>query len=300
MNETRETTRGIVAMVGACFVFMVNDTLIKVVSDHLATGQIILLRGLIASAGIVLFAWITGAFRQIRSAFSWPMLLRAIGESVGALLYLIALFNMPIANVSSIFQAVPLVITAVGALFLGARVGWRRWTAVAVGFVGVMIVVRPGPDGFNIYALSVLASVFVLVARDLATRRIAETVPLALVTAAGTVVVTMGGAAMLPFETWRPVSLGDVGLLALAAVFLVTGYALIVVATWRANVAAVAPFRYSSIPFAIVAGYLVWSDVPDPVTLFGMAVIIASGVYSFYRERKRGTDFVSRTAEPIR
>lgn len=280
------TTRGILAMVGTSFLLIINDSLIKVVSDDLATGQIIVIRGLFATLGIGAFAAATGGFRRPAAALSRPVMLRGICEALAAITYLIALFNMPIANVTSIFQVTPLAITATGAIFLGERVGWRRWTAVAVGFLGVMIIARPDTDGFNVYTLLILACVVTVVVRDLATRSIPRSVPSSLVTTVSAFLVMLSGFTLYPFETWGPLDARSLGLLALASFFLVTAYMLMILAVRGTPLSTVAPFRYSSIPFAIAAGYIVWGDVPDMVTLVGIAIIVASGLYSFHRERK--------------
>jgi drug/metabolite transporter (DMT)-like permease len=285
MNALSPTMRGIVLVVGSQLAFLLNDTLIKLAGDTLPMGEIIFLRGLVASVVVGFFVLGTGMHRHLGRLLQPMVLWRGIGELGGTFFYLVALFNMPIANATIIFQAVPLSATAGAALFLREAVGWRRWLAILVGFLGVLMVVRPGLSGFDAYGLMVLVSVLFVSLRDLSTRAMPAAIPTVLVTFVTAASVTVMGALMGLGEAWsRPTSLQFVQI-AGAGLFLSVGYVTIIAAMRFGDISLTAPFRYVAVVFAIVLGYLVWRDVPDVMTILGSAVIVGTGLYTFNRER---------------
>jgi drug/metabolite transporter (DMT)-like permease len=175
------------------------------------------------------------------------------------------------------------------ALVFGEGVGWRRWLAIAAGFTGVMIIVRPGMEGFSIYALSALLCVAFCAVRDLATRRIPETVPTLLISTVTACVVMMCGALLVaPLGGWTPMRPVSVGLLACAAVLLLFGYQFIILSVRGGDISVVAPFRYTSLLWSILLGFLVFGDVPDTAMIAGATIIVGSGLYTLYRERVVG------------
>jgi S-adenosylmethionine uptake transporter len=278
--------RGILAMLAAMFFFVTNDTFVKLASEHLNTPQIILIRGFIACIFVGLLAWSTGAFR------TWPtrgwraMGLRVVGEIGGTVLFLSALFHMKIANATAILQAMPLVMTILSALILGEIVRWRRWMAVIAGFVGMLLVVQPGTSAFNAYALLAVASLAFASLRDLASRFLPAEVPSLFVAFVSMVAVTIVGGVWSMTEPWQPVSTEILVYLACAAVLLSGAFYFITEGMRHGEVSVVAPFRYSIILIAIVLGYLVWGQLPDPMAGAGIVLIIASGLYVFYRESR--------------
>lgn len=297
MSDYRETVRGILAMLACCLSFIINDTLVKAAGETLPLGQIIFIRGLISSLVIGVVAWHMGAFRNWTSHLSPALGWRTLGEVGATLAYLTALMHMQIANASAIAQAAPLMITAAGALFLGETVGWRRWTAVVIGFVGILIIVRPGAEGFNGWSLLALFSVVLVVLRDLSTRAIPARTPTIFITAFTAIAVMVTGGGLAATEEWGAVGLTEALLLFGSGVFLLGGYVFIIIAMRHGDVSMVAPFRYSFIPFAILLGWLVWGDVPDLLTIVGIVIVIGTGVYTFYRERKRA-QMLAAKSEP--
>jgi drug/metabolite transporter (DMT)-like permease len=175
------------------------------------------------------------------------------------------------------------------ALIFSEPVGWRRWLAIGCGFVGVLIVVRPGLEGFSIYSLSALACVFFCVLRDLATKRISDRVPSLFVTTATAAAVTLvGGALLVPSGGWQPVASADWMLLAGAAMLLVIGYQFIIMAMRLGDISYVAPYRYTALLWSMLLGFLFFGDVPDTAMTVGALVIIGSGLYALYREQVVG------------
>lgn len=285
---TQDNLRGILAMLAAMALFILNDTLIKLAGAHLPLGQMIFLRGLMASAMVLAWAWLSGVLGQWRRLARGAVVWRTVGEIGTTLLYLSALMAMPIGNITAILQVVPLATTAASALFLAETVGWRRWTAAGSGFFGTLLIIRPGMEGFNWAALLALAAVAFIVLRDLSTRWVAREVSSLAVTAVAAVAVTLTGAGLGLAEDWVAVSGRDLALLAAAAICLTGGYLTVVVAMRSGEVSAVAPFRYSIIVWALVIGYLVWGEVPRAATFVGIAVVTAAGIYTFEREARLG------------
>ncbi|MEJ8572938.1 DMT family transporter [Microbaculum marinum] len=278
--------RGIMTMLAAMFLFVTNDTFVKLAGEHLATPQIIFIRGAIACVLVGILALSTGALS------TWPQRgwrtigLRTIGEIGGTVLFLTALFHMKIANVTAILQAMPLVMTVLSALILGEVVRWRRWMAVIAGFIGMLLVVQPGTSEFSVYALFAIASLAFASLRDLASRYLPAEMPSLFVAFVSMVAVTTVGGVWSLAEPWRPVSGEVLTYLACAAVLLSGAFYFITEAMRHGEVSVVAPFRYSIILTAIVAGYLVWGQLPDMMASAGIALIIVSGLYVFYRESR--------------
>ena len=269
--------------------FTTNDTLVKIATATVGIGQIMLVRGLFATLLMAFLVWRLGDFQALKVLRHPAVAARIAGEIGGTVFYLIALAHLPLANVSAVFQALPLAITMSAALFFGEHVGPRRWTAIAVGFIGVLIIVRPGLEGFSAYSLYVLACVACCAFRDLATRRIPSTVPstfIALVTAAS---VTICGGFIAPLTGgWSQMETRELLLLAGASVFVLVGYQTIIQSMRVGDISFVAPFRYVALLWAIAAGYLVFGSLPDPYMILGATIVIASGVYTLYRERVVG------------
>jgi drug/metabolite transporter (DMT)-like permease len=267
--------------------FLFNDTIVKVLVADMNVGQVMVLRGIFATAVITALAWWKNALMPARTALDPMILLRIVGEVGGTITFLIALTHIPIANASAILQALPLAVTMGAALFLSEPVGWRRWSAIAVGFIGVMIIVRPGVEGFTSYSLLVLATVFFAAMRDLATRLCDPAIPSLYLSVVTTPMVAVAGLFMAPLMGgWAPVDAGHVGLLGLGSLLLLIGYQSIIMAMRAGDVSFIAPFRYMNLIWAIPTGYIVFGDVPDTHMLAGAAIIVASGLYTLYRERK--------------
>ncbi|QPC93038.1 DMT family transporter [Mesorhizobium sp. INR15] len=272
----------IVAMVG----FTLNDAITKFSSESMSMAQVMLIRGVFASLFVGLLAWQRGALASPRSMLQPLVAIRVIGEAGGTVSFLIALSHLPIASVSAVLQALPLAVTMGAALVFNEGVGWRRWLAIAVGFAGVMIIVRPGFEGFSVYSLLALACVGFCAVRDLATKRIPQAIPTLLVSTATALAMTIVGAALLsPMGGWAPMTGKSVALLALAAVLVLIGYQFIIMAMRAGDISFIAPFRYTALIWSILLGLTIFGDIPDPPMIIGATIIIASGLYALYRER---------------
>lgn len=283
----RDNRRGILAMSGAMACFIVNDALVKYASQSMPTAQLIFVRGLMATALVLAVAQATGATARRREMMRGWVAARAGVDAVATLVYLVSLFHLPIANATAINLASPLFITLLAVIFLGERVGWGRWIAIGVGFAGVLLVIQPRAEGFNVFALVCLAATLLHAVRDLLTRRIPLGIPSILVTLATAIAVTTLSGLLSPFEGWRPFGLFELGLLALASVFLAVGYYWIISSMRQGEMSIVSPFRYTGLLWALVLGFAVWGDVPNLMGWCGIALLIGSGLYVLHGERSR-------------
>jgi drug/metabolite transporter (DMT)-like permease len=289
--------RGSLFMAVSMAGFTVNDVITKTMVAEMNQGQVMLVRGLFATVLIAALAWHQGALKLPRQAAHPMVALRIFCELFGTVTFLVALARMPLANVSAVLQALPLAVTMGAALFLGEPVGWRRWLAIAVGFTGVLVIVRPGFEGFTVYSLVALGSVAFCAVRDLATRRIPSEVPTLLVSTVTAGAVTIAGMVLIvPMGGWTPMSASQTGMLAGAAVLLLVGYQFIIMAMRLGEISFVAPFRYTALLWAILLGYLVFDDLPDLPMIIGAAIVICSGLYTLYRERKVGAQRPAATS----
>lgn len=279
--------RPILFVMAAQASFTGNDVLLKLATAELPGGQAIFLRGIMAFLVAVSACSALGALRfETLRGHGRLLVQRNIGEIGATFCFMFALFNMPIGPATAILQSIPLAITAGAALFLGEHVGWRRWLATAIGFLGVLIIIRPGGEAFNAWSLLALLSVAFTVVRDFATRRISRQVPAMLLVMISAVTVMLAASAYALVETWVVPSTRSLQLVFLSGCFLVGGYFLMVDAMRYGEVSVVAPFRYAAIPCAVVAGLVVWGEWPDAMALFGIGLIVAAGLYTFMRERK--------------
>jgi drug/metabolite transporter (DMT)-like permease len=289
MNPARspsDNRLGILYMVAAVTGFIVNDTCVKLASEDIPIGQIILLRSAMAVPIVLVAGWRQGAFRglsQLGDRFLW---LRTLGEVGATALYLAALAHMDIANATAIIQLTPLAITAAAAIFLGERVGVRRWTAITIGFLAVLVIIRPGMQGFSGWSLFAFFSVGFIALRDLASRLMPAAMhPLAVSIVSLAAVVALGGI-LSAFETWGPVTPKILLYCLGSAVSLSVSFVLIILAMRHGEIALVAPFRYTILLWAIIVQIVVFSVWPDALTLLGGAVLVATGLYTLYRERQ--------------
>lgn len=278
--------RGIILMVAAMAGFAIEDMFVKSVSGAIPVGQILLVLGIGGGVIFGAIAKMRGVPLFIRTLWRGPVLLRNIAELVGTTGFITALALIPISTASAIFQATPLAVTLGAALFFGEQVGWRRWTAISVGFFGVLLIVQPGTDGFEPASLFAVQAVVALTVRDLATRRCPPSINTLQLAAYGFGMLAPLGVVMLALGD-GPVSM-DLRQSAMMGGALIIGpiaYYALIVAVRIGDVAVVTPFRYSRLVFALIIGVVVFAERPDAMMLLGSAIVIGSGIYTFMRER---------------
>jgi drug/metabolite transporter (DMT)-like permease len=282
-----ENIRGSVLMVAAMAGFAVEDMFIKRAAQTLPVGEVLMIFGL---GGMLAFMVLTASRGQRilhPAVLGRTMIVKAVMEVTGRLGYTLGIALTPLSNASAILQATPLVVVAGAALLFGEKVGPRRWSAIVIGFIGVLIVLRPGMEGFVPAALFTVMGMLGFAGRDLATRA-APTVlsnmqlgiygfAMLIPTGAAILAYTGGGAIPGPTESAQ---------LLAATAFGVAAYWGLTAAMRIGEVAVVTPFRYTRLIFALILGVLVFGERPDAATLIGAAIIIASGVYTLVRQRR--------------
>ena len=274
---------GIGSCVVAVFVFSIVDAAAKWLGQTYEPAQIVFFRHLFGLIPVAVFIWQGGGFAALRTRRPFAHVLRGVLMVTTRMLFLSALRGMPLA----VAFTAPLFITALSGPLLGERVGARRWAAVVIGFLGALIMVRPGTEAFRAEALLALASAFIFALAMLLTRRLSRTETSAALVTHTTLVA---GLASLPFAifVWQPPAGGDIGLFALVGIG--GGFAsyLLVVAYRNAPAAVVAPFYYSALIWASILGWVLWRDAPDPAVWIGAAIVAGAGVYITRREMALG------------
>ncbi|MCF2873020.1 DMT family transporter [Octadecabacter sp. G9-8] len=268
--------------------FTVNDALMKLASSNLPFFQQIFMRGVLITIGLTILAHFWGhlRFRPSRKDRALTAL-RTAAEAIGTIFFLTALFSIPIANLSAILQALPLTVTLAAAIFLGEPVGWRRIAAILVGFIGVAIIIRPGLDGFTIFSIYGVGAVIAVTFRDLAARKLSKSIPssrVALSAAIGVTIMALFGS-LYRAEGWVTPTVSEAALLVGAALCLMAGYIAAVAGMRLGDLGAVAPFRYTSLLVALILGFFLFDEWPDFWTMFGAAIVVATGLFTLCRER---------------
>jgi S-adenosylmethionine uptake transporter len=246
---------------------------------------VLFLRGVLTSVFLFGLAAYLGQLRRTLPRQDWWLIaIRSVAEVGAAWFFLSALFNMPLANVSAILQSLPLTVTLAGALFLRENVGWRRFLAILIGFVGVLMIVQPGGDGFTLHSVYALASVACVTVRDLAARRMSAASPTVFVSLIAAFSVTTFAGAGAIFVEWQPLGVESMLLILASAAFVIFGYIFSVSAMRIGEIGFVTPFRYTSLLVALVLGALVFGTFPDTLTLAGAAIVVATGLFTLLRE----------------
>lgn len=287
MASAADNRRGILFMLTAMTLFVCNDAFMKLAREVYPPGQALALRAVFAIVIGVALIFAVGEQDRIGMAIQPRVVLRGLLESLSALLFGWSLGLLPLATITAINMASPLMIVVLAVLFRVESVGWRRTLALLVGFAGVLVVVRPGAESFGIGAIVALISTVFTAGRDLATRMIGPQVPSTVVALTTTVLVGVIGAGFGLTEEWHPVWRLE-SIYVLLASLLVTGGSFCIISAFRrTDVGVVSQYRYSVIVIAAALGYLVWGDLPDAIAFGGMALIVGSGLYTMHRQRVR-------------
>lgn len=279
---------GILLVVASMAAFTLEDTFIKKLSVNVSTAQIMMVLGFFCGAAFIVMAAVGRKPIFIAEAWRPLPLIRAASEALSAVAFISALSLVDLSTVAAVFQAMPLVATMGAALFLKEQVGWRRWSAIGVGFLGVLLIIRPGFEGFKPEALLVVAAVLGVAGRDLITRFIDPKVPSAVIASQAylSLLVVGGAMVLLNPSDLSAVTQDQVFPYFGAVAFGIAGYYLIVVAMRIGEASAVTPFRYTRLLFSILVGMVVFGERPDMLTMVGSTLIIGSGLYTFVRERR--------------
>lgn len=279
--------RGILLMILSMLGFAIEDVFLKLLSDTIPASQLLVITGFGAAVALAAIARVQGAPIYSSQLLERHIIIRTLADLIGAIFFIWSIVLLPLTILSSIIQAIPLAVTAGAALLLGERVGIKRWTAIAIGFIGVLIIIRPTPQGVNFGALLALVFVAALAIRDLATRQIRTKLASVTISIYGFVAMGAAGIVIAPFSAPYVLPNSTETLwLAMAILFAVIGYYMIVISTRIGSASVVAPFRYSRLVFAVVLSFVFLGETIDPITGLGIFIVIASGLYTFWRELK--------------
>lgn len=285
-----ENLRGIALMTLAMASFALADALIKLLSGTHPTGQVLMIISVFGAVGFGVAARMQG--NRILTADFWQraVIARNFGEALGTSGFITALALTPLSTASAVIQSAPLLVTLGAAVFLQEKVGLRRWLAILVGFVGVMIIIRPGVAGFDANALFAVQGAIGLAIRDLASRAVPRRISTFQLGCWGFLVTIPIGAIMW----WiADTAAGPIDLLAvLILTAIIVGVAIAIYAITAAmrigDVAVVSPFRYTRLVFGLFMAMVMFGERPDATTWVGAAIVVASGLYTFWRERRVG------------
>jgi drug/metabolite transporter (DMT)-like permease len=279
--------RGIAAICGCMASYTVNDVLVKQILRTYPVGEVIFVRGVMCSLLIGAFVLALGYGNFWRASMSQLLAARSLCDGVSTAGFIAALAHMKLANIAAVLQIAPLIITALSVALYREAVGWRRWTAISIGFIGALLVIRPIPSEFNAWALVGAASAFAAALREIQTRRIGRDVPVLVVALWGTVAITLCGVPLAATEHWRMFSAGELLELFIAAIFVGIAIYLLALGFRDVDLSVVAPFRYSYLLTSAIGGFLVFGEFPDNLTIVGAILIVGSGVYTLHREAAR-------------
>jgi drug/metabolite transporter (DMT)-like permease len=281
--SSRAALAGIALMLAGIFLFSVNDALGKWLVATYSVGQVLLIRSLAAMAVLAPFIWREAA--TFATAPRWDLqLVRAAFATIEVACFYWAVAYLPLADVMAYYLAGPIFVTAIAGTMLGEPVGWRRWSAVIAGFVGVIVCLRPGVSAFTWPAVIALIGSFTFSLSMISTRYLRGTGGTVLVTTQ-TVAALIFGIVVAPFA-WVPPSAGDLALLGLLGMVAMVAHVCVNRSLVLAPASVVVPYQYTTIVWAILFGYLVFGDVPDVWMLTGGAIIIGAGLFIFLREQQ--------------
>jgi drug/metabolite transporter (DMT)-like permease len=292
-----DNARGVLSVLAASTAFVVNDALVKLASAELPSGEIIFIRGALATVMLMFGVEATRARRPLTLLLE-PMMLVRLGSSAAATVFIvICLRHLPLATVNTVLQVTPLAVTAGAALVFRERVSVARWLAALAGFLGVALIVRPDAGSFAAGTYFVLVMLLFTTIRDLTTRGLARDIPSIFVAAASAAAISVAGFAVAPFEeAWHWPSPRAWLWLTLSAGCLFVATTFMIMALRTGEVSVVAPFRYVPVPLSILLGWWLWGEMPDLFACLGIGLVLAAGLYLVKRER---LSLTSTTITPI-
>ncbi len=285
-----DNLRGSLFMVLAMACFSVEDAFIKAAAKSVPLGQVILLFGIFGTALFILLTLRRGEKVFHPAILSRPIFIRSICEIVGRLFFSISLVLIPLSSLSAILQATPLIVVMGAAIFFGEKVGWRRWTAILIGLIGVLMIIRPGLDGFQAASLFAVVGTLGFAGRDLATRaapRVLSNMQLGvygffILIPTGLIILFFGESTDL---VW-PSTIASLQILGVI-IFGFTAYYSLTIAMRTGEVSVITPFRYTRLIFALIIGITIFGERPDALTIMGSTIVIAGGIYTLLRSKSR-------------
>lgn len=281
-----DNLRGILAVLASSTTFVIGDAIVKLVSAHLPASQIVFLRGLMATALLGAGTLLLGFMRPLSILLQPMMMVRVLSAAAASCFVVFSLRDLPLANVNAVLQMTPLAVMAGSAIVYREHVGLSRWAGAFIGFLGVLLIVKPGSNIFGAAAFTILIALVFTTTRDLTTRGLSHDIPSMFVGAASAAAVSVSGLLISPLDApWLNPTASDWKLMLGSAVMLFFGNTLIVVALRTGEIGVVAPFRYAPVPLSLALGYLWWGDLPDALAIIGIVLVLSAGLGVLYSER---------------
>src|SRR5258708_31779771 len=280
---------GIAAMLAATVFFVVGDSFMKLVTEDLPPFEVLFLRSIAASLACPVFVALRGDRRGISGVLDLRALLRAAGETLSTLCYIVSLARMPIANVIAILQTGPLILILGAAFLLRERIGRARVALALVGFAGALMVAQPSPGGVPPAALLAFGAALLGAARDLVGRGVPTSIPVTVVILATMLMMIVAAGVMSRgLETWVAPTGRHLAFLGVAGLCVAFGHFGLLLAYWLGRTSTVAPFFYSFALWGVVSGLIVWAELPNALALAGIALIPRSGIATLVLDQRRG------------
>jgi drug/metabolite transporter (DMT)-like permease len=288
MTSARSPWSGVAAMVSATGLFIISDTMMKLVAHELQTFQVLFMRGLFGFISCLGLVAVSGQLADLRGALHWRSIVRAVCETSGTFFYMVALSNMPIADAIAIGQTAPLLVIIALCVIFRERIGPLRLILVCTGFLGAVLVAQPDGSGLSPAAIFAFLTAMTVATRDLVARGVPTTIPPFVVTLMTTVILTLAtGYATVTNEIWIAPQAWQWLTMAGSGFIVTIGQIAIFMSYRRAPASLVAPYYYSFTLWAVAAGYIVWREVPNTLALAGMALIVVSGLALLFIRAKR-------------
>lgn len=279
-----ENFRGAVLMMICMGAFVLNDAFVRLAGDSLPLAQILFYRGLLTTITLVLVALYTGVFKlKVPRQDKWLIFFRSFTEALTAYFFLTAVMNMPFANVTAVLQILPMTVTLAAAIFFKEKVGLFRILMILLGFFGVILIINPAKDGFNMYAGYALISVFLITTRDLLSRKLSVDVSTLIPTVSASFGVLLFSIVLTINTAFQPLNLENSFFIGSAAFFIIFGYYTAVLVMRAGEISFISPFRYTAVLFALILGFIFFNEQPDKIALLGMIIVMFSGIVLMMR-----------------
>ena len=279
-----ENLRGALIMMACMSAFVLNDAFVRLAGDSLPLAQILFLRGVLTTLILLTFAIYLGTFKVgVIKKDKWKIFFRSVAEALTAYFFLTAVLNMPFANVTALLQILPMTVTLGASLVFKERVGAIRILLIIIGFLGVILIINPSSDGFNLYSGYALIAVILITVRDLITRKLSVEVPTLLPTVSASFGVLLFSIILLAKTPMQPLSIQNSFFIISASFFIIFGYYTAVLVMRVGDISVVSPFRYSAIIFALILGTIFFKEWPDLTALIGICIVTAAGGFLLYK-----------------
>jgi len=279
-----ENVRGAVLMMICMGAFVLNDAFVRLAGDSLPLAQILFFRGLLTTITLLLIVFYTGVFKlKVPRKDKWLIFFRSVTEALTAYFFLTAVMNMPFANVTAILQILPMTVTLAAAIIFKEKVGVFRISLILFGFFGVILIINPAKEGFNVYAGYALTSVLLITTRDLLSRKLSVTVPTLIPTVSASLGVLLFSIVLITNTAFQPLDLQNSFFIVAAAFFIIFGYYTAVLVMRAGEISFISPFRYTAVLFALILGFVFFDEQPDKIALLGMLIVMISGIMLMLR-----------------